>query len=217
MRPCAAHVADRRVLLFHLLQPFAQLLAPSSGVAWQVLPLHDVEVRKRACRACRVTRIGEHVLEGLVGAAGEDIGHLGRCNRAAHREVTGGHSLGEAHDVRNDAHRIGPEPVAGSPESGYHFVENEQYPVLVADLPHPVPIPRAGDDAAQRLRYRLPDHRRDRVGVVKQNRFLDGVCAQLGALLGRTASKFAAVWVGIGHVYRVRRHGLVLLPRQERV
>ena len=53
--------------------------------------------------------------------------------------------------------------------------------------------------------------------MVKQDRLLDGVGAQFGAFLRRITAEFAAVRVGIGHVHGVGWHGLVLVPRQERV
>ena len=104
---------------------------------------------------------------------GERLHQLVADDHAAERRVPGGDALGEGDDVRLVVVPGRAEVVAEPPERADHLVRYQQHAVLVADLPHPLEVPGRRREAAAGVLHRLEEDRRDRLGVLAQDRPLD--------------------------------------------
>ena len=84
------------------------------------------------------------------------LGGVGGRQASAHREAAA-HAFGDAHDVWRDAGVLMREQLAGAPDAGLDFVEDQQQLVLVAERPQAAQE-SGGNDAHAALALDRLDH-----------------------------------------------------------
>jgi hypothetical protein len=117
-------------------------------------------------------------------------------DHAAHRHGAVVHALGERDEIRRDAERLRAEPRAHAAEARDHLVEDQQDPVLGADLAQALEIALGRNDHAGGALHRLDDHRGDGRGVVQRHDALE--------LVRQMRAPFRLT-LRIGHVRRIVR------------
>src|SRR5215218_550966 len=152
-------------------------------VLQEVLALHDRYVLQGHRRGDRMSperrAVHEHrrvVLEG----AGDAVVH----HDPAHGQVARRDPLGEAGHVGHHVEALYAEPLAQPAEGADHRVRDEQDPVLVADLTHPLPVIGRRNEATAGVLHGFQDHGRHELGAFRLYHLLDGVSGALGVLLG---------------------------------
>ena len=129
------------------------------GVLDHVVVLHGADGADRRRAAERVPGVGETAGVGaLAEGLGDGLGH----DHAAEGHVAGVHALGEAEQVGGHVPVVGREPRTGATEAHHHLVEDQQDPVLVAELAHAGQVGVGRDEHAVGAHHRLEDDRRDR-------------------------------------------------------
>ena len=210
----AAGVADDVVSVFHVGESIGELGTSFAGVLDEVFAFDDFEVLESGGDSAGVGGVGVHVAPGLFGSAGEGVADAAVGDAAAEGEVSAGDAFGEGDDVGLGVDDLGAEPFAETSEAGDDLVEDEDDAVAVADLSDHGPVVFGRHDTTQRLRNRLPDDGRYRVGPFADDGLLDGERGELPALLRRRGVEFAAVEVRRGNVHRARGLGLVVGARE---
>ena len=120
-------------------QPLAEHFAQLPGVLEQVFVLDHFDRRDAGPGGDRIAAERGGVHAGP--QAGGDFG--GGQQRAAGDAAA--KRLGQRHDVGRDAEVLIGEPVARAAAAGLHFVEDQQQPVLVGDLPQARPRSRRAE------------------------------------------------------------------------
>ena len=133
------------------------------------------------------------------GLGQERLHHPVAGDHGADRGVRGREPLGAGDDVRPDVVALGREPVADPAEAGDHLVGREQDVVAVAELAHPLPVARRGDEGAARVLDRLHVDETDRLRIHLQDRPLELVEQEGRELLLRLLRR-PVVAVGVAHV-----------------
>src|ERR1700678_702247 len=166
-------------------------------VAEEVVPLEHVQVGQRDRGRDRVARERDAVQEGR-GPVGERLHQLVADDHPAERRVPGGDALGEGDDVRLVVVPGRAEVVAEPAERADHLVRYQQHAVPGADLPHPLEVAGRRGGAAAGVLHRLEVHRRDRLGVLAQDRPLDLVGRPDAELLVRPPGREVGGTVDVG-------------------
>ena len=96
--------------------------------------------------------IGVHVFESI-----NRVNDLVRAANRAQGYIPTGDALGHGHDIWLNAKMLDPKPATGSPEATDHLIDNEQYPIIVADLPDNFPVSGRRGQSAEPLLDRLTD------------------------------------------------------------
>ena len=159
-RPSAgAHLADG-VVVGERSERVAQRLLQLPAAADQVLGLVGVEHRERRRGARRVAGVGRAVAQHRAARAGEERrGDRAVDDHAAERQVAARHALGERDHVGPHlGPALDPEPRAEPAEGADHRVDDEQDPVLGAQVGDALDV--ALRRAGTRRRRRSPARRR---------------------------------------------------------
>ena len=154
----AAHVADRRVLVFKLLQLGPDhIVTDRARVLDNFFFLKDVDRGDRGGARQWVTAVCQ---AAWVCAILKRVGDLLADDYAAERNVARVDALGEADQVGRDIPVIDGEPLAAAPEAGHDFVNHHHDAVAIAKIAHALQIAGRGHENAVGADDCLePDHR----------------------------------------------------------
>ncbi len=105
------------------------------------------------------------------GARTDGAGDAGAAQGGGQAEGSAGERLADAHDVGADAGVVGGEQLTGATEAGGDLVEDQQYPVPVADLPQVDQVARVVEaHPSGALHDGFDDHGGHLGGVLRQLR-----------------------------------------------
>ena len=137
--------------------------------------------------------------------AREDVGDPRRRHHGRERRVAARDPFAQHHDVRHDAAWLERRPRAGSPCADQHLVGDEEYVVAVADLPNASEVVgRWNRGARRRAAHRLGNERRDRLGLLTDDRLLQRRTVARGAVRRQPAAP-AAIGVRRGDAHDVHQ------------
>src|SRR5687767_5600835 len=120
----SADVADMRMLIKALAQHCAKRCATLAHLRQQTFALDHMLDGERGRTGDRVSEVGVTVLEESA-AGGHRIDDALLCKRGADRLVASAETLGDRHQVRDDAFLFARVQRAGPPHAAHHFVENQ--------------------------------------------------------------------------------------------
>ena len=148
----AAHIHQEIALGLQFAEARHQEFALFDGVRGQIFVFDGFDVGQRGGATNRAAAPGAAVCGGW------PLHHRRLRHETAHRHAAG-NPLGHADDVGLDVPVLDGEVLAGAPEAGLHFIDNEDNPMMITDLANRLEEAVRRHNVAAFALNRLDDHR----------------------------------------------------------